>query len=119
MQTRYYTRNGSIYTKTIENGREFWTAEDKNGNLRPLIGGIHIALGRLRELVREYPSSMLDQTLCFDAGVEAEFFEDAKREKFTGLVEAEETVIFFLAHRENDRYGIGSSSIIERVETEQ
>ncbi len=119
MQVRYFTRNGSIYTQTIEHEREYWTAEDKDGNLRSLVGGIHIALAKLRELVREYPSTMLDQTLCFDVGVEAEFFEDAKREKYTGPVEIEETVIFFLAKREHDRYGIGSSSVIERVESEE
>ncbi|MHC4552086.1 MAG: hypothetical protein ACYSUT_04880 [Planctomycetota bacterium] len=119
MQVRYYTKNGSVYTKTIEHGREFWTAEDKDGNLRPLIGGVHIALARLRELVHEYPSTLLDQTLCFDVGVEAEFFEDAKREQFTGLIDGEETVVFFLAHRDHDHYGIGSSSIIERIEIDE
>lgn len=119
MQVRYYTKNGSIYTKTVEHGREYWTAEDKDGNLCPLVGGVHIALSRLRDLVREYPSTLLDQTLCFDVGVEAEFFEDAKREAFTGLVEGEETVIFFLAHRDHNRYGIGSSSVIKRVESEE
>ena len=119
MQIRYFTKNGSVYTKTIENGREYWTSEDKDGNLCPLAGGIHIALSKLRELVREYPSTMLDQTLCFDAGVEAEFFEDAKRERFTGLIEGEATVIFFLAKRNQGHYGIGCSSVIERIESDQ
>lgn len=119
MQVRYYTANGSVYTRTVENGREYWTVEDKNGNLCSLAGGIHIALSKLRELVREYPSTMLDQTFCFDAGVEAEFFDDAKREKFTGLFEIEETVIFFLSKRDCDRCGIGSSSVIQRIESDE
>lgn len=119
MQIRYYTKNGSVYTRTIENGRQYWTAEDKDGNRRSLAGGIHIALSKLRELVQEYPSTLLDQTLCFDAGVEAEFFEDAKREKFTSLIEGEETVIFFLAKRDQGHCGIGSSSIIERIESDE
>ena len=101
--------------RNLEEGQ----VEDKGGNLRSLVGGIHMALARLRELIKEYPATLLDQTLCFDAGVEAEFFEDAKREKFTGPIEIEESVIFFLAKRDHDRYGIGSSSVIERIESEE
>ena len=119
MQVRYYTKNGSVYTQNIEDGLEYWTAEDKHGNLHSLIGGIHIALRRLQELVSEYPSMLLDKTFCFDIGAETEFFEDTKREKFSGDVEFEDTVIFFLNKRGHDHYGLGSSSVVVRIETDQ
>ncbi len=119
MQVRYYTKNGSVYTQTIEGGWEYWSAVDKHGNLHSLVGGIHISLVRLQELVSEYPSILLDQTLCFDIGAEAEFFEDAKREKFSGIIEAEDTVIFFLSKREHDHYGLGSSSVVMRIEKDE
>ena len=116
MQRKYFTKKESVYIQTIEGNKEFWIKQDKDGEIQPLMGGIHISRGKLKELMKEYPSSLLDKTYCFDADVEREFFEDAKREKFTGSIESEETVIFFLVKREPDRYGIGCSSLVERIE---
>ncbi len=116
MQRKFFTIKGSTYTQAIEGGKEFWIKQEKNGEIQPLMGGIHISRKKLKELMREYPSSLLDKTCCFDADVEREFFEDAKREKFTGSIESEQTVIFFLVKREPDRYGIGCSSLVERIE---
>jgi len=115
MERRYFTKKGSVYIRKIEGGREFWIKQEKNGEIQPLIGGIHISRKKLKELVREYPSSLLDKTYCFDSDVEREFFEDVKRERFIGSIESEETVIFFLVKRESNRYGIGCSSLVERI----
>ena len=119
MQVKYYTKNGSVYTQTVDGEQEFWAVTDKDGNLRSLSSAIHISLQRLQDLVNEYPSKLLDKTFCFDIGAETEFFEDAKREKFSGLMEAEDTVIFFLAKRAQGHYGLGSSSVVVRVEREE
>jgi len=116
MQRKFFTKKESVYIQAIERGKEFWIKQDEDGEIQPLMGGIHISREKLKELMREYPSSLLDKTYCFDADVEREFFEDAKREKFTGSIENEETVIFFLVKREPDRYGIGCSSSVERIE---
>ena len=116
MQRKFFTIKESLYIQTIEGDKKFWIKQDKDGEIQPLMGGIHILRKKLKELMREYPSSLLDKTCCFDADVEREFFEDAKREKFTGSIESEETVIFFLVKREPDRYGIGCSSLVERIE---
>ena len=74
---------------------------------------------RLQELVDEYPSTLLDKTCCFDVGVEKEFFEDAKRETYSGMIHREETVIFFLTQRNSDHYAIGCSSVIEKIEKDE
>jgi hypothetical protein len=116
MQRKFFTIKGSIYTQTIKRGKESWIKQDEHGETHPLVGGIHISRERIKELIREYPSSLLDKTYCFDADVEREFFEDAKREKFIGSIESEQTVIFFLVKREPNRYGIGCSSLVERIE---
>lgn len=116
MQRKFFTKKGSVYIQTIKRGKEFWIKQDKDEEIQPLVGGIHISRRKLKELMKEYPSSLLDKTYCFDADVEREFFEDAKREKFTGNIESEKTVIFFLVKREPDKYGIGCSSLVERIE---
>ena len=116
MQRKFFTIKGSTYTQATEGGKEFWIKQEKNGEIQPLMGGIHISRKKLKELIREYPSSLLDKTYCFAADVEREFFEDAKREKFIGSIESEQTVIFFLVKREPNRYGIGCSSLVERIE---
>jgi hypothetical protein len=115
MERRYFTKKGGIYIQKMEGGREFWIKQDEAGEIHPLIEAIHISRKKLKELVREYPSSLLDKTYCFDLDVEREFFEDVKREKFTGSIESEETVIFFLVKRESNRYGIGCSSLVEKI----
>jgi len=116
MQRKFFTKKGSVYIQAIEAGKEFWIKHDEHGEIQPLMGGIHISRKKLKELIREYPSSLLDKTCCFDADVEREFFEDAKREKFIGSIESEQTVIFFLVKREPDKYGIGCSSLVQRIE---
>ena len=116
MQRKFFTKKGSVYVQTIQRDKELWIKQDKGGEIQPLVGGIHISRRKFKELLREYPSSLLDKTYCFDEDVEREFFEDAKREKFTGSIESEETVIFFLVKKEPDRYGIGCSSLVERIE---
>ena len=116
MQRKYFTKKGSIYIQSIRRGKELWIKENKDGSIDTLLGGIHISKNRLKELMNEYPSALLDKTLCFDSAVEREFFEDAKRERFIGDITDEDTVIFFLVKREPDKYGIGCSSLVERVE---
>ncbi len=116
MEKRSFTKKGGVYIQKIEEGEEFWIKRDANGQIHQLMGGIHISRQRLRELIQEYPSSLLDKTYCFDGVLEREFFEDARRERFIGGIETEQTVIFFLVRRGPDRYGIGCSSLIERIE---
>lgn len=121
MQRKFFTVKKSVYIQTIhpaigKEAEELWTKQDKDGEIQPLVGGIHISRKKIKELIKEYPSSLLDKTYCFDADVEREFFEDAKREKFTGSIGSEETVIFFLIKKGPDKYGIGCSSPVERIE---
>lgn len=118
MKVRYFTSKGSVYVVTESAAGEFWVRQEPDGTVQPLAGGVHLARVKLEELIREYPSSMLDKTFCFDIGAEREFFEDAKRESFKGLFELEPTVIFFLV-RHGDRFALGSSSEIVRIEKEE
>jgi len=116
MERKYFTAKGTTYIQKIEDDREFWIKQDAGGESQPLLGGIHISRKKLKELVREYPSSLLDRTYCFEEEVEREFFEDARREQFFGSIESEPTVIFFLMKRQPHKYGIGCSSLVERIE---
>jgi hypothetical protein len=116
MERKFFTKKGSVYTQSIRRGKELWIKQDRNGEIQTLVGGIHISKKKFKELIKEYPSSLLDKTYCFDADVEREFFEDAKREKFTGSIKDEDTVIFFLIKKGSDKYGIGCSSLVERIE---
>lgn len=118
METRYYTKKGSVYIQTTTEVGEYWVKEDADGVMHSLAGGIHIARTKLQELIDEYPRTLLDKTFCFNIGVEKEFFDDAKREKFTGLIEVEPTVIFFLV-KTGDRYAIGSSSEVVNIESSE
>ena len=116
MERRYFTKKGGIYIQKIKKGRQLWIKQEKDGQITPLIAAVHISRKKLKELVREYPSSLLDKTYCFDVDVEREFFEDVKREKFTGSIKKQQTVIFFLVKRQPDRYGIGCSSIVKKIQ---
>jgi hypothetical protein len=116
MERKYFTKKGSVYTQSIRRGKELWVKQDRGGEIQTLVGGIHISKKRFKELVKEYPSSLLDTTYCFSLDVEREFFEDAKRERFTGNIEDEDTVIFFLIKKGPDKYGIGCSSLVTRIE---
>ena len=116
MGKKYFTKRGSVYIQKIEGAEEFWIKQETNGEVHQLMGGIHISRQKLNELIKEYPSSLLDKTCCFDADVEREFFEDAKREKITDSTESGQTAILFLVKRESNRYGIGCSSLVERIE---
>src|SRR4030042_1550196 len=116
MERKYFTKKGSVYIQSIRRRKELWIKQDRNGEIQTLVGGIHISKKKFGELIKEYPSSLLDKTYCFDADVEREFFEDAKREKFIGSIENEDTVIFFLVKKGPDKYGIGCSSLVTRIE---
>ena len=116
MQRKYRTQKGSTYIQIIEGDTEYWRKEDADGQIHSLVAGIHISQMKLQELVSEYPSSLLDRTYCFDADVKREFFEDARRERYLGPLIQEPTVIFFLIKRDGDKYGIGCSSPIIKIE---
>lgn len=116
MQRRFVTQKGSTYIQTIQGRSEYWRKENSDGQIHPLAAGIHISRQKLQELVEEYPSSLLDRTYCFDADVEREFFEDARREVYQGPLTNEPTVIFFLLKRDGNRYGIGCSSPVVKIE---
>ena len=116
MERKFFTKKGSVYTQSIRRRKELWIKQDRNGEIQTLVGGIHISRKKFKELIKEYPSSLLDTTYCFDLDAEREFFEDAKRERFTGNIEKEKTVIFFLVKKGPNKYGIGCSSLVERIE---
>lgn len=116
MRIKYHTSKGSIYTRTLEGGRDYWVKEDTDGEIHPLAEGLHISKAKLRELVREYPSTLLDKTYCFDVGVEKEFFEDAKQEQCESVFEAGQTVVVFMVKRDAEHYAIGCSSDVVSIE---
>ncbi|MHC5183370.1 MAG: hypothetical protein ACYSPI_03730, partial [Planctomycetota bacterium] len=64
MQIRYHTSKGSVYIHTLGGGQDYWVKEDTNGAIHPLAEGLHISKQKLQELVREYPSTLLDKTYC-------------------------------------------------------
>jgi hypothetical protein len=118
MEIKYYTQKGSVYIQKFEEGQEFWIKKEKDGTTCVLAGAVHISFKKLRELIREYPSSLLDKTLCFSADVEKEFLEDAKNEAFIGGlddVKREKTVICFLV-KMGEHYRLGCSSLVEKME---
>lgn len=118
MEIRYFTKKGSVYTQKIEDEDEFWFKKEADGRTIFLAAAVHIAFSKLKELIREYPASLLDKTYCFGADVEREFLEDAKKEVFIGDVKdvlREQTVICFLV-KTGEHYKLGCSSLIERME---
>jgi hypothetical protein len=116
MERKYFTKKGSVYIQSIRRRKELWIKQERDGGIQTLVGGIHLSKKKFGELIKEYPSSLLDTTYCFGLDVEREFFEDAKRERFTGNIEDEDTVIFFLIKKGPDKYGIGCSSLVTRIE---
>jgi hypothetical protein len=116
MQIRYHTSKGSVYIHTLGGDQDYWVKEDAEGAIHPLAEGLHISKSKLQELVREYPSTLLDKTYCFDIGVEREFFTDAKLEQCETMFETEETVVIFMVKRDSDRYAIGCSSEVVNIE---
>jgi hypothetical protein len=118
MEIRYFTTMGSVYTQRIEDKEEFWFKTEKDGQMIFLAAAVHMAFETLKELIREYPASLLDKTYCFSADVEKEFLADAKKEAFVGDLEdvkREKTVICFL-EKIGEHYKLGCSSLIERME---
>lgn len=115
-QIKYHTTKGSIYTHTFEHDKDYWIKEDSDGQIHALAAGLHIAKQSLQELVREYPSTLLDKTYLFGDGVEEEFFDDAQREYVDGLMDGEETVILFLVKHHSGRYQLGCSSQVVKIE---
>ena len=116
MHIKYYTKKGSVYIHTIEESHEYWIKEDTDGEVHPIVEALHISVNKLQELIREYPSTLLDKTYCFEMGAEKEFFDDAKREVFDGVIEAEDTVILMLLKHSDEHYGLCCSSQVVRVE---
>jgi hypothetical protein len=116
MQVQYFTKKGSLYICQKNTSGDVWFKRGRDGLFQPLAGAIHLARTRLQDLLREYPSSVLDTTLCFGNGLAKEFFDDAKREHITDIPEGKETNIFFLLNKGEDKYTIGYSSAIERIE---
>ena len=118
MEIRYFTTMGSVYTQRIEGEDEFWFKQEKDGHTVFLAAAVHITFTKLKELISEYPSSLLDKTYCFSADVEKEFLADARKEAFIGDLEdvaREQTVICFL-EKIGEHYKLGCSSLIERME---
>ncbi|MDD5326859.1 MAG: hypothetical protein PHY02_03480 [Phycisphaerae bacterium] len=116
MQRKYFTRKAGVFFQSVRSGKELWIKQDRSGKIQRLAGGLLLPRGKFEELIEEYPSSLLDKTNCLDAEVARELFEDARREKFAGNIEYEDTVIFFLIEKGPDKYEIGCSSTIERIE---
>lgn len=116
MHIKYYTKNGSVYNHTIDGSMNYWVKEDVNGEFHPIAEALHISKTRLLDLIKEYPSNLLDKTLAFDAGVEQEFFDDARREPLEPFFDTEETVILFMVKHDADHYSIGCSSQVIKVE---
>ena len=118
MKIRYHTTKGSVYIETKTEVGDYWVKEEADGDIHALAGAVPIARARLQELIDEYPRTLLDKTYCFNLGAEKEFFEDAAREQFSGVIESEPTVIFFLV-KAGERYAVGCSSEITKIETEE
>ena len=109
---------GSVYTQRIEDKDEFWFKTEKDGQTIFLAAAVHMNFTKLKELIREYPASLLDKTYCFSADVEKEFLADARKEAFIGDMEDvvhEKTVICFI-EKIGEHYKLGCSSLIERME---
>lgn len=116
MQIRYYTKKGSVYICSKDDSGARWIKCDRFGRQLELAGAIHLPRTRLQDLLREYPSSVLDTTLCFGNGLAREFFDDAKREHITDIPDGIETNIFFIQKKAEDKFTIGYSSVVQRIE---
>lgn len=119
MIIRYFTQKGSVYIHQTEGADVNWYKRDKTGLFQPLVGAIHLKRARLQELLREYPTSVLDTTVSFGSDLAKEFFDDAKREHLADMTGDAETHIFFLLSRGENKYAIGYSSVIQRIEKEE
>lgn len=119
MHIKYSTSKGSMYTHVLDSARDYWLKEDSSGQIHPLTEAIPISKKKLQELIKEYPSTLLDKTYCFDQTVEKEFFDDAKREQINSPFEAEDTVIFFIVNSESGRHSIGCSSQVIKTEIDE
>ena len=117
MQTIYYTKKGSRYICQSRPEGTVWYKRGRDGTFQPLAGAIHLPRTRLQELLREYPRAVLDTTVCFGNGLAQEFFDDARREHRADIPDGTETNIFFLQSRGENKYIIGYSSTVERIET--
>ena len=118
MQIRYFTQKGSIYTfrNGPSGGAGVWTKQGRDGLFQPLAGALHLPRTRLQELLREYPTSARDSTVCFGNGLAREFFDDVEREHITDIPDGQETNIFFIIKKAEGRFTLGYSSVVERIE---
>lgn len=119
MQTAYHTKHGSVYIHQTGADGGSWFKRDADGRLAPLAGAIHLPRARLQALIAEYPRSAVDSTVCFGSGVAKEFFEDARREHIEQAPDGVETNIFFIIQKANDKFTLGYSSTIEKIEKNQ
>lgn len=116
MQYKYHTKSGSIYIRTLDTYGDSWDKIDKEGNLTPLAGAMHISRQRLQEIIADYPLIILSRTALIGKSIARDFFEDVKREGIVHIPEKQESLIFFLIEREGGKYSVGYSSRVERVE---
>jgi hypothetical protein len=116
MQIKYFTKKGSVYICQTDASGCVWFKQDRDGVCQPLAGAIHLSRTRLQELMREYPPSARDTTFCFGNGLAKEFFDDAQREHIADIPAGAETNIFFLLSKGEDKFTLGYSSTIQRIE---
>lgn len=116
MQIKYYTKKGSVYLHHTDNSGVMWYKQDRGGRMQLLAGAIHLPRTRLQELLRDYPPSARDTTVCFGNGLAKEFFDDAKREHIEGDIEGRESTIFFLVSKGEGKFTLGYSSTVDRIE---
>lgn len=91
--------------------------QDKDGVTQPLDSGIHITIKSLHKLVVNN-ASLLDRTYSFDMDIDKDFFDSAKKEHITGSTNGDESLIFFVLKKGPGKYGVGCSSLIEKIEKE-
>lgn len=117
MKIQYFTQKGSVYIYQTQAAGGMWYKRDRAGLLAPLAGAIHLPRTRLQDLLREYPTSAFDSTMCFGNGLAKEFFEDVQREHIPDIPnDGRETNIFFLLCKGEDKFTLGYSSIVQKIE---
>lgn len=116
MQYKYHTKSGSLYIRTVDAYGDTWDKIDKDGNLTPLAGAMHITRRRLQEIITDYPLIILNRTALLGKSIAKDFFEDVRREGIVHIPKNEESLIFFLIEKEDGKYSVGYSSRVERVE---
>lgn len=117
MKIKYHTKKGSVYIRQIFDEREMWVKQEKDGVIQPLDCGIHITIKSLQKLVINN-SSLLDRTYSYDLHIDRDLFESAKKERITDSTNGDESLIFFVVKKGQGQYGVGCSSLIQKIEME-